>query len=352
MRHAHRTRSFAPRRVHAVGSYGFGNFGDELFVDTVRRRMGLLWPEASVRTFTPSVPSTIYASSSPAGKLTRLGAAAIGLAWADTIAICGGSVLQDVGGVARLRQRALGRRRVEALGVSIGPFPSDAAAQRVEAFLDHVDRLVVRDPASVERLAGLRHHSEPVIGGDLVALNDMIEPTTREENLVTICPSAAAGNDVAVLIHQIADAVAAASTPVPPQIVLLALSTHRNSDDEALCAQVATGLEERGVTVDQQSFGQLGLAPTCRLLARSTMVWSQRLHGAVVAYLAEVPFLLVGHHAKCVDFGNDIGARNRIIGPREPWAPTVSTLTADSDAPLLCPRDYRARARTAYSVTR
>ncbi|MFW6597664.1 polysaccharide pyruvyl transferase family protein [Propionibacteriaceae bacterium Y2011] len=338
------------RRVQAVGAYGFGNFGDQLFVETVQRHAATLWPNATVRTFAPAGRSRLYASSRWYGQAARLGAAAVGLAWADTIAVCGGSVLQDVGGVARLRQRALRGQRVEALGVSVGPFNGTGAAQRVESFLAHVDRLVVRDPASVQRLEQLSHTTTPVVGGDLVALNGLVQPETERSDTIVICPSAAAQSDLELLTRQAGDAVDEVNRSEPHRVTVLAMSSQGTSDDGPLCAGLASGLSDRGIDVDLASFADLGLSQTCRLLASSAMVWSQRLHGAIVAYLSDVPFMLVGHHAKCRDFGSDIGADQQIVALDEPWAPVAAALADGSFRPHMGSDAYRDRARGAYAA--
>lgn len=108
---------------------------------------------ARVRAFALRRPSLVSRPGRLGGAL-RLGAAAAGLAWADRFALCGGSTLTGVAGVQALRVRLLGDRPIDALGVSVGPFASDADRQQVCALLDRADRIVVRDAASAERLGG------------------------------------------------------------------------------------------------------------------------------------------------------------------------------------------------------
>ena len=339
------------RRVQAVGSYGFGNFGDELFVETVHHHGDSLWPDARLRTFAPTRPTRVYSTNHLVGKAARLATATVGLGWADTIAICGGSVLQDIGGVARLRLAALRWRRVEALGVSIGPFPSKEAEGRVGSFLNHLSRLVVRDRASLDRLPDALGGADPTVGGDLVALNEWLSPTSPTPGLITVCPSAAAGSDVSGLVNKINAAVQRLDGRRPShRVMMLALSGHDASNDAPICSAVAAGLTELGVNAETQSFAELGVTGTAELLRTSAMVWSQRLHGAVVAYLTEVPFLLEGHHAKCVDFGSDIGAEDLVLSSNDSWAEAAETLSAQSSRPRMEARDYRARARRIYGI--
>lgn len=343
-------RAKSVRRVNAVGSYGFYNFGDDLFEDTVRRCGDRLWPGARVRTFVPRTP--LYSSINYLASALRLTTATIGLLWSDTIAYCGGSILQDVRGVARVRQRVLTRRRVEMLGVSVGPFHSDEAAARVKAAMRGVSRLVVRDSASQERLQGLFPDApiSSLLGGDLVALSEQVGPSTESGDTITVCPSAASMPDVNRLIAHIKEAVAYVGKRFDrvPAVRLLALSCSPGSDDVALCRLVADGLADSGWDISVETYEELGLKNTCSVLASSSMVLSQRLHGAIVAYLSDVPFLLVGHHAKCVDFGSDIGADPRtIVSSTESWLGGIAALL-DGTGPTVPASSYRSRAHSVY----
>lgn len=347
------TQEVSPRgkRVHAVGAYGFGNFGDELFVATVRENESRIWPGATVRTFAPASGAAWYSGSNLLGRIARLGTAMAGLAWATIVAMCGGSILQDVQGVSRLRSKFLGRKRVEALGVSVGPFADAAASLRVANYLGRMDRIVVRDEASVQRLRKLSIVARN--GGDLAALSALVGPYERKAALITICPSAASGVDATQLLSQVREgltAVRAEEGWERPQIALLALSSGGSYPDRPLCEALASPLRGDGLEVETQTFEELGLRGTCKALAQSGMVWSQRLHGGIVAYLSEVPFVLVGHHAKCIDFGRDIGAESLIVDPAGSWVPAIRRLTRGEAPPSIPAEVYRQRARSVYLV--
>lgn len=337
------------RRVQAIGAYGFGNFGDELFVATVLENAQALWPHAKVRTFTSG--SRAYSSTGLFGRCLRLGTAVAGFVWADTIAMCGGSILQDVRGNALLRQPFLKYRQTDALGVSVGPFPTKAASERVRQTLKHVDRLIVRDRASVERMRELNSDTPVSLGGDLVALSMRVQPRAivRRET-ITICPSAAAPVPESTLRQNVLEALASfrMETGTTPKVRLLALSQNPNSNDLPLCEMLFAALSAEGFTVSLDTFEELGLDGTCDAVAESLMVWSYRLHGAIVSYLAGVPFLIVGHHAKCVDFGDDIGAHeSTVLTLDQSWTAAVIAL-ANGAAPHMPPAAYRTRAHAEY----
>ncbi len=341
------------RRVHAVGAYGMGNFGDDLFTATVRQQSGKLWPGATVRTFAPTAVG-VYARSTPLGRALRVLLATVGFLWADTVAMCGGSILQDVTGVDRLRQRLLRFRRFEALGVSVGPFDSPEAVRRVTLSLSQLSWLVVRDTRSAEVFGNLVPNAPaPRVGGDLVALNESIRVHPTVAGLITVCPSAAAVSDPAELATRIQSAlVAAQDARATPNIVrLLALASTPASNDVPLCHDLSRRLSAAGWTVEVQTYGEMGLEGTLKSIAESSMVWSQRLHGAIVAYLTEVPFLLEGHHQKCLDFGQDVGMHPSTLVPRgAQWLEAAKHLSTHGSSVTLPAHEYRANAREAYSA--
>lgn len=343
------------RRVHAVGSYGFANFGDDLFIHTVRDKHEQLWPGATVRTFAPSGAESLYSSVTPIGAGVRLGAATLGYMWADTIALCGGSILQNLAGVERLRFKARRWKRFEALGVSVGPFRNPDAATMVGEYLARMGRIVVRDTASARRMRAVRHDLiDPSIGGDLAALSRIVRPRPRDLTCITICPSAKAGVSTGTLIQQSAAAVRAieSHTSTKARIHLLALSANAHSNDLEMCWAMRHAFRtQEGLDAEVESYSRLGIEATCRIIAQSGMVWSQRLHGGIVAYLSDVPFLLVGHHAKCVDFGEDVGATRNILAPEGDWTESAIALQDGLLRPSLFADEYRRRASHAFGVT-
>lgn len=330
--------------VNLVGYYGMSNFGDELFVATALARAADLWPGATTRTFVPARPRR-YQAMGPAGSATRLAHAAAAAAWAGTFAFCGGSVLQQLSGTTRLRA-AIPGRRLEALGVSVGPFPTARDERQVMALLPRFDRLVVRDRASARRAPG------STLGGDLAALTPAgWFPAAGTRNRLVICPSAAAGARDADTFAREAAAAALLVADQVDDITILSLNTHPTLGDRALSGRIAAriGRHHPG-RVRLEKFSTLGVRGTLALLASSRAVWSARLHAGVVAYLAGVPFLLAGHHEKCGELAADIGLDRQRLLPPDGTGMAVQapgTLTGDPGV-VMGPGEYRARAHRAY----
>ena len=93
------------KTIAVVGYFGWGNFGDQPFLDTVRRRREELWPGSSEILALTSRDLGRHATAGPLGALVRAAHSLRILRRADVLAYCGGSVFTDVSGVDALRRR-------------------------------------------------------------------------------------------------------------------------------------------------------------------------------------------------------------------------------------------------------
>lgn len=341
-------------RVHVVGAYGMRNFGDDLFVDCVQQMGSRIWPDASVRALVP-MQSRLFQSTGIFGSAFRIICAVVGTVWSTRIAFCGGSIFHDVSGTKKLRTRMSGKRSIEALGVSIGPFASEDAKARVRDLVRRTDRIVVRDPESLIRLEqelGLTSGINVALGGDLVSLHPRLNQVkVKRSDYVTICPSNAAHLDLEMLSHQIIEAINLLQSREKrtPNVRFLALSCSEIDDDRELCRRLQAILGDASIRSEVVGYSDLGLARTVRMIAESRMVWSQRLHGAIVAYLTEVPFIAISHHAKIRDFCDDIEMNSDlVVGVGSAWSPAVEQLIENVEHYGVSPAAYRARANSEY----
>lgn len=284
------------KRVNAVGYYGWGNFGDELFRAAIELKKDLIWGEGTkVRSFVTPV-KTIHQNLGPVGTASRLLTSIVGALWADTIALCGGSVLEDVRGAQRIRSQIARRGRyVEGLGVSLGPWATDDARLRVRNYVSQMNRVVVRDEASQTRIGG-----EVILGGDLAALYPMPIVPRKDRRHLTICVS----NDSGAKLDDLVQLFSALLANVDIPVKLLALNVRRERGDVEITRELASRL--RTDYTDIEVIQYKSIDQTIDVLANSHAVWSQRLHGLIVAYLCEVPILALSHHQKITDFADYI----------------------------------------------
>lgn len=345
-------------RIAIVGYFGWGNFGDQLFLDTALRCRAELWPDAT-EVMCLTTENLARHAVGPLGAVERVFHTLRIARHADLLVHCGGSVFGDVSGVDVLR-RKLPPSRVQALGVSIGPFRDAKAQRNVTELLGTFERVVVRDD-SWSFLESERNDADAVKnspsgsteqGGDLAALSPLISsvPPDRRAGLV-MCPSYAADADVGRLAHQVLQAQRALQQMSAPSAVhLLALNGHPQSGDEKLLGELSDALRDQHVECETSSFLDLGLERTVELLTSASLVMSQRLHGAIVAYLSGGRFLMLDHHPKCRAFVQDVSGSSALCAPV--GAEDISAaLSAALDPGLIltwAPQDYIERARRTY----
>lgn len=293
------------RRVNAVGFYGWENFGDELFRESISLNRELLWgPRVKVRSFVFPI-KRLHQSSSRLGSLVRFTEMIVGGVWADRISFCGGSVLEDLTGNSKARFHLFGKtRKIEALGVSLGPWASEEAETRVQEFVGTLERVVVRDQASHKR-----SRNDVVLGADLAALHPMHSVPDTQRTHITICPSKDSGCSALELVDFLTPLLVDQIEPVR----ILALNARALKGDIEFSEEIARLLVARGIVTSVEVFDSVDSA--IRLIASSRAVWSQRLHGFIVAYLCDVPALALAHHQKIIDFAEDIGLAQTHITP-------------------------------------
>jgi polysaccharide pyruvyl transferase WcaK-like protein len=87
---------------------------------------------------------------------------------------------------------------------------------------------------------------------------------------------------------------------------LLALNQRRNTGDLGLVRNAYADLKAFHVPVDVVTYDSNGPAYVWESLQSVEALITYRLHGAIPAMLAEVPFALVEYHRKCSDFLTDV----------------------------------------------
>jgi polysaccharide pyruvyl transferase WcaK-like protein len=354
-------------RVVPVGYYGMQNYGDDLFRQTVLAEAQSLWPESRVRIFAPESPpyasqaglrlSSAFASATSAGSALRSAAAAGGVAWGSTIALCGGSTLRFLSGTQRL-YASLARHRskeVEALGVSIGPFANSGDLRAVRSFATTFRRLVVRDRRSLDAAHDLLGRTDAVLGGDLAALYEMPAAVRDPDAFnVGIMPCVSAPGDSEAYVSSVVAAVRHAARRAGRQLIVtvFALNNNPHYGDGALATRLHNALVAAGLPAQVKRYIDAGVDETSRAIASLDLALTTRLHGAVVSYLAGVPFAFHEYQAKCGDFSADIHLPEPLRLPSgasaSEWTDAVEAALS-GERPRTTPLSYRTRAQRVYA---
>ncbi|MFM0075255.1 polysaccharide pyruvyl transferase family protein [Paraburkholderia sediminicola] len=311
-------------RIAFFGFYGRHNFGDDLF--------GYLLQSMSVRT--PGIRPLIVGASH-AYELTHPFHLPVARAfWARPGAI--GAVVRSVTYVAAiLRARAaifgggslfganaslpfarlivnVGRRfnrAVAALGVSVGPFES---AERRHAFgrvLGAMQRIAVRDEASVRAVTDATGAAPANLKDLAFALPALYAPKRRQGDRRTLI--------VSIHLRQYMDAVLAILAAVDSlHLVDEVLFVSLDDESVAVTGDIARLFSPSNVSVSRFQYGD-SITEVVDLLAAATCIVTSKLHGAIVSFVYDVPVMLFCYQRKCAEFLLD----NALPGPQEPQPP-------------------------------
>jgi polysaccharide pyruvyl transferase WcaK-like protein len=217
-----------------------------------------------------------------------------------------------------------------------------------------LDRIIVRDAASSRWLEGVNVPHR--LGGDIAGLLSRTSPKGADpQSRVVIAPCGTAGAHGEAYEDGVVSAartLRAARRDVAFTVV--ALNSHSVHGDRAVSEQLARRLRTEGLVVETRAYAQLGVQGVIDLISASTAVIATRLHAGIVAYLADVPTLLVAYHRKNVDFADDIGLPStqllNVGDEATRWTSGAESL--QSSKPLMPSDAYRARAVEAYFAER
>ncbi|TFD68559.1 polysaccharide pyruvyl transferase family protein [Cryobacterium sp. Hb1] len=343
------------------------NYGDDLFCEVWLARGDVLLPGLDIHIVghNPRIGARVFSSNTRVGSIWRAAMGINAVLRAHIIVLGGGSVLSDISGVRRLQWRfsKCTRTAFQSLGVSVGPFTTEEHRNTVSAFLNDNERVVVRDKTSVDSGLTMDLPQEIGMGGDLAALHpragirhrvsDGVKSDRRVVGLA-LCRTVGFGNEATDrLVRALAIALDSTRTMgITDHITVISLNGHSLHGDEEISTRAVNLLLQLGLNVNLVRYGDLGVVSTWTLLASFDAVVAVRLHGAISAYLAYVPFVLVEYHQKCTDFSIDIGQDPKLVldstRNQEQMERSITTLLTDAPSPLLAPLDYILRAERAY----
>jgi len=237
-------------------------------------------------------------------------------ALADYFVVAGGSLfttIQDtlILGTDTHWERG-GRGRI-ALGISVGPFRSVEHERHTIALLNSFKLTALRDDFSYEwavasgvrstiirsfdiavllplALGGVAPRRDRTIGVSLLSPGNFREPYQPEQD---IRRAEQFGAGLARLVKN-----------TDWKIVALSLCTHPKFSDEDVMSAFARQFP-RGIIEAVSHNGDI--AKTFNVIRSCSHIIAMRLHGAILAYAAGVPFHILSYHDKCRQFANTIG---------------------------------------------
>lgn len=373
-----------PEKVSTVvfsGYYGMDNFGDDLFAYVCALAANRFWNQTKSRLLSPAIkglnaeyavpeviPRELYSKANSTGRLLRLLVSLQAACRNKLFILGGGSVISSqLSGVRGVIHKSAWLTRVDfaAMGVSIGPFKSSDERERARAFLSDFLFISVRDEASY-RIAKEFKLSCPIVqAGDLAGLMPVLldeQPVSRNGGPVlgvAMCRyESIVGGDAALENRRnqaLASAVIDLAKHTGARVEVYSLNNHASVGDDGVSFGLCSKLDNEGVSHTLIRNVDYGVAEVWRRIGQCDFFVSVRLHGAIAAYMNQVPFVLVDYHKKCSDFLDDIGQDEKLRidssnSDSETISAIVGRLAKTPEMPSFPVAKYAERALKHFSI--
>lgn len=368
-------------RIGFTGYYGMNNFGDDLFGAICSAAAPHYW-NGEPRLAGPGIagvetrytmpgwyPASVYGASGLPGKASRLYSFLRAVGSSDVLVMGGGSVIAGRDSFRKplmLSAQRRGKLALAAVGVSIGPFENSASEARAAAFAERFAYIAVRDRRSYELavrmgLGGIAHQGRD-LAGLLPLLVSARARASRNGNDRPVRIGLAPCNytvghypapDPQAWPAALVEALAALAAVRPLQVDVFSLNEHASHGDRALAERLRSDLRQARIAARVLPYRGLGPIAMARAIAECDAFVSARLHGAIVAYLQDVPFAIVDYHAKCADFAADIGlpAAQRITAARQDanaFSAALASVLGGQAQPALSREIYAQQAQDIF----
>lgn len=210
-------------------------------------------------------------------------------------------------------RRNAGKRDGSAVGVglSLGPFSTQAAVHGVREFISGLDLLICRDLSSANFARELGTPTPVIDGRDLaygvkVHHPELFVPTANASEVgisFILNPALDADQRTAHLAQM--RAIIDRITNTGRRVVLIALYSAGKYADDRLAYQLHTSARHPERVSVHHYRGDV--AATTRRIASCTHFVSMRLHGGITAHLCGIPVLTLNRHPKVVEFAREAG---------------------------------------------
>jgi polysaccharide pyruvyl transferase WcaK-like protein len=318
------------KKLIFTGYYGFDNFGDDLFVESCVYGVNefcsdympiILSPPIdglNCKFLVPEKLSSIYKSKGLLGKILRMSFMIFCCVRYKNIVIAGGSVFYNGGfSVVRLIQFSLskiGFCQLSAIGVSVGPFEKNKDRFKTAIFLNQLKYLTVRDKASLDECLSLGVNVPINLFNDLAGILpfEEVKKTGKDNNKcigVSICNyETYKGLDKKkeeMRNYLIFKSVCKFAKLEKLSVNVIILNSNENFGDNDISRKIYKYLRKNNINTE--IFHYKNPYDTINKLKKCDFIFSVRLHGGILSYLLNLPFVLFEYHDKCKCFLDYIG---------------------------------------------
>ncbi|WP_026471758.1 polysaccharide pyruvyl transferase family protein [Alkanindiges illinoisensis] len=303
-----------------TGFYGHKNTGDDAFIEVSQWGAKTYWGANGVRYLAKkeNLPETksgsVYGFPVALPKTYRLQGEFL-LRNSSCLISAGGSTIHSKMDPKNIKQKAVelkkqgSKIKIGGIGVSIGPFKSSDDERAVYEYLHYLDFLAVRDQASFDIVSQLDLPYQPVNAFDLAALMPNIYPESKKEKNkkiigISVCPyeSIVAPTHINNEIKRnemMCELLKHLDTQEDIHFKFLIINGNDQIGDERLTLETISKVQPKSFEVVPY---QRKTQRMWEAIQSCDFVISTRLHAAIFACFAEIPFMLNEYHRKCGDF--------------------------------------------------
>lgn len=362
------------KNITITGYYGFNNFGDDLFPLAVvnflegykQIKVNVLSPEIeSVKAnyLVPKWISSHYKKKNVIGKLIRFVMMFYAALISDTVLLAGGSVISsNSSNSMRKFQYCLSKFKVckfGAVGVSVGPFNNDIDYKNAQKFLSELVFILVRDEESFNIVKKMGYGEKLYLSLDIAGLVDftsydvVANDATKNCVSISVCNyESYVGGDTDRELKRneavISAFISFCKEKSIENVKIIVLNSNENVGDKNLSLTLSERLVIAGINYEFYTHQNPYL--TIREIRKTSLFISMRLHGAIVAFLNSIPFVLIEYHKKCFEFNNIALAPENIIDTENAKELKIHLceLHSSGNKLKLSPRKYSQEVQEAF----
>ncbi|XXF10705.1 polysaccharide pyruvyl transferase family protein [Pseudomonas sp. D2-3] len=365
------------KRYLYTGYYGFGNFGDDLFpiacdISTRKCRGSsaiILSPPisgVSAHFLVPGFLASYYNKTNKVGRFLRLIFLLYGALRFRNVVLAGGSTISSGSSMFMRRVQYFlgvsGVVKLYAIGVSVGPFEEGKDHDFARNFIDSLEFLSVRDAKSRKECETLGVRVVPDVCNDLAGalpVENFVAGPVREKAKpilgVSMCryESIVGGN-----VSQESERNISIKTGILEfakkhdcRVHILVLNSDCDLGDFSISRDMEFFLKTSGVECVLIDYH--GPMDMIKHIYTCDFLFSIRLHGAICAYLLNIPFVLLEYHRKCTDFldyigkGADLRLTSSTSSSEAVYA-AIESMFIHGDKFTESPKDYREKSKQNF----
>lgn len=309
-----------------TGYYGQSNTGDDAFVEVASWGANKFWNQKNNRFLSKynnlpitQIPVKGYPFSLP--KTYRLQQQLL-LNNTKSFIYAGGSTIHSKLSSSNIRYKAIQKKEkgykfnFGAIGVSIGPFKTKEDEEAVKYYLKQMDFLAVRDQASFDIIKQWDLPYQPINAFDLAALLPEVynynyqKPNNKIKTIgISVCPyeSIHSGMDIRMESKRnkmLVDLIKELDKLGNFHFKFYVINGNVKFGDLELTLETIEKSNPKSYEIFNYN---KNTKVTWESISKCDFMLSTRLHAAIFACFAEVPFMLNEYHRKCGDFLYNVG---------------------------------------------